>query len=221
MFLLWCLVFLYFGISVFRYFGIPLYRSLIILDFPDNPCRHSAHYGLAWYIFCNDGTCRYDSMAADGNAGQYDGIGTNPYVVANDDGAGAYPLLVYTAHSVLKVMVQRRHRDALCQVDVVTYADGTNDGAVDADARMVANGDIAHGIVDAAERLNDAAPAQPETAVGWRVHAYAVVYLRAAAAMLVEWGQQPDVPAGTGVALVHDEVVKPSFQLWRVAQPGA
>ena len=39
--------------------------------------------------------------------------------------------------------------------------------------------------------------------------------------MLVEWGQQPDVPARTGVALVHDEVVKPSFQLWRVAQPGA
>ena len=153
-------------------------------------------------------------MTTNGDARQDDGIGTNPDVVANDDRLRADTLLVDALGAVFEVMVEGCHCDALCQIDVVADTDRTNDCAVDADAGMVANGDVAHSIVDAAERLDDATLAQPETAIGWRIHAHAPIDFRPAATMLVERCQQADVPSGARIALGHDEVVKESLDVW-------
>ena len=146
-------------------------------------------------------------MTTNGDARQNDSVGTNPYVVANDDRLRADALFVVALGGILDVVVQGCHRDALCQIDVVANADGTNDGTVYSDARVVANRNIAHGVVDAAVRLDDATLAQPETTIGWRVHASAPIDFRSTATMLVEWCQQTDVPSWSCVALVHDKVV--------------
>ncbi len=108
-------------------------------------------------------------------------------------------------------MVQGCDSDALSQVDVATHADGADDGAMNADTGVVANGDVADGIVNTAVRLDDAPPAQPEAPIGWGVHPDAMVYLGAMPTLLVEWSQQPDIPPGTCIALVHDDIVNPSL----------
>ena len=153
-------------------------------------------------------------MTANGDTRQDDRIGTNPYVVANDYGMGADALFIDAFRGVLEVMVQGGHGDALCQIDVVANADGTDNSTMESDAGVVTNGNVANGIVDAAVRLDNATPSQPETTVGWCVHTDAPVYLRPAATMLVEGCQETDIPSWTGVALVHDEVVQESFHPW-------
>ena len=153
-------------------------------------------------------------MAAYGHTWQNHHVGTNPHVVAYDHRLGAHALLVYPFGGVAEVVVQGRHRDALRQVDVVANADRADDGVVEADARVVANDDVAHGIVDAAIRLHHASPAQCKLAIGWGVHPHATVYLRPTSTVLVEWRHQPDVPSGTCIPLVHDEIVQPSLQAW-------
>ena len=55
-------------------------------------------------------------------------------------------------------MVERRHRDALCQIDVMTDGDRADDGVMESDAGIVADDDVAHGIVDTAERFHHAVP---------------------------------------------------------------
>ena len=57
-------------------------------------------------------------------------------------------MLVYSFSGISKVMVQGCYGDALCQIDVMTYADWSYDGAMYANTRIVSNSDIAHGIVD-------------------------------------------------------------------------
>ena len=98
-------------------------------------------------------------MAANGDAGQDDGIGTYPDVIADDYRIGADALFVDAPAGVCKVVVQGGDGDALRQIDVLTDADRPDDGTVDADAGMVANIDVADGIVDTAERLYDTLPA--------------------------------------------------------------
>ena len=153
-------------------------------------------------------------MTANGDARKDDGIGTNPYIVANDYRLGIDALLINAFRGVLEIMVQGGHRDALRQVDVVANADRTDDGAMEPDAGIVTNGNVANSIVDATVRFDDTSLAQPETTIGWCIQTDAPVDFRPAATMLVEGCQQADIPSWTGVALVHDEVVQESFYSW-------
>lgn len=164
-------------------------------------------------VLCHYGSGSYHAVAAYGDSGQYDGVGTYPHIVADDDGARRDALLVDALGGIEELVVQRRDDDALRQIDVAADAHRTDDGVVDADAGVVANGDVTHGIVDAAVRLDDAVATQTEAAIGWGVHSDAGVNLRPASAILVERGQQADVPSRPGVALVHDDEVEPALQL--------
>ena len=141
----------------------------------DNFCRNATNQCVVGHVLSDDGTCCYHTVTTNGDARQYDGIGTNPDIVANDNWICANSLFVNAFCGVFEVVVQCGHCDALCKIDVVANADGTNDGTVYSDARVVANSNIAHGVVDAAVRLDDATLAQPETTIGWRVHASAPV----------------------------------------------
>ena len=96
-------------------------------------------------------------MTANRYSRQYDGIGTNPYVFFDDYGFRRDALFVDTLCRVGVVVVQRCDGYALSQVYVITDADRSYDGAVQPYAGVVANDDIAHGIVDAAVRLHHAA----------------------------------------------------------------
>ena len=180
--------------------------------------RDATDNGLWGNVLGDDGTGSNDGVVADVDTREDDGIGSNPYVVANDHGAGADALLVDALGGIVEVVVEGCDSDALCQIDVAADGDGPDDGAMDADAGMVADEDIAHGVVDAAEGLDDATLAEAELSVGRGVHSHAAVYLGATAAMLVEWCQKADVPTGTCIALVHDEVVEELLEFRTVAK---
>ena len=116
-------------------------------------------------------------MATNGNTRKDNGIGTNPYIVANHYRLGADTLLIDALSGIAEVMIQCRNSDALCKVDMIANADRSDNRTVDADAGMVAYDDIAHRIIDTAERFDDTSLAQPETAIGRCVHAGTPIYL--------------------------------------------
>ena len=163
-------------------------------------------------VFGDNSAGRHHAVTANGDSGQYDGVGTYPNVIADDDRLGGNALLVNTHGRVAEIVVQRSHCDTLCQIDVAAYAYRTDDGTVNADARIIANGDVAYSIIDAAIRLNDAMTPQSEPAVGGRVHSYAMVYLRTVPPVLIQGSQKPYVPPRACVALVHYQKVQPFLQ---------
>ena len=55
-------------------------------------------------------------------------------------------------------MVQCCHHHALCQVDVAADAHGADDGVVESYSCVVADADIAYGIVHAGKVFNHASP---------------------------------------------------------------
>ena len=98
-------------------------------------------------------------MPTDSYTWKDDGISTNPYIVANDHWLGADTLFVDAFRGVFEVVVEGCHRDALCQIDVIANADRTNDCAVNTDAGVIANGNVANSTVDSTIRLDNATPA--------------------------------------------------------------
>ena len=81
---------------------------------------------------------------------QYYRIGAYPHIVAYDDRLRTDSLLVNSLGGILKVVIESRHRDALCQVHMIANAHGPYHRTMDADAGVVAYHHIAHSIVDAA-----------------------------------------------------------------------
>ena len=114
-------------------------------------------------------------MITNGDAWQNDGVGTYPHIVSNDNGIGGNALLVNSFSGFLKVVIECCDGDALCQIDVAADSDRADDGVVYPNAGMVADNDIAHRIVNTAERLHHAVTSQRETAVGRGVHAHGAV----------------------------------------------
>ena len=110
-------------------------------------------------------------------------------------------------------MIEGCHRDALCQIDVASDVYRSDDGTMQANAGITANGDIAHSIVDAAIGFNDTVSSQPEATIGRSVHPDAMVDFRPTTTTLIQRCQQPDIPARTGIALIHDEEIETSLQL--------
>ena len=94
----------------------------------------TSHEGVGRHVFGDHGTGGDDAVGTDMDAGQDDGVGTYPYVVADVDGPRLDTLLVDALVAVLKAVVQGRHRDALGQVDVAADGDGADDGVMNADA---------------------------------------------------------------------------------------
>ena len=182
-------------------------------------CRRASHNRVWRHVASDDGTGCHHGMTAYAHTGQHYGIGTDPYVVGNADGACLDALPVDALRCVYETVVQRCHNHALGQVDMAADIDGAYHGVVQTYACVVAYDDIAHGVVDTAEALDNAAPSKLKATVGWGVHAHAAINLAAAAAVLVEWGQQSDIPAWTGITLVHYDHVKPSLQSRVVIQP--
>ena len=125
----------------------------------------------------NDGTGGNDRVAANGNTRQNDGTGTNPYIVVNADGRCGHALLVDAPCGVAEVVVEGCDDHALRHVDMAADTHRTDDRGVEADAGVVADDHVAHGIVDAAERLDNAPASQPEAAIGWGVQSYRAVNL--------------------------------------------
>ena len=83
-------------------------------------------------------------------ARQYDSIRSYPYVVTYHDRSCADALLVNSSVRISKVMIQCRRRYALRQVYVIANAYGANHCTVDANARIVTNGHVAHRIINTA-----------------------------------------------------------------------
>jgi hypothetical protein len=77
---------------------------------------------------------------------------------------------------------------------------------------MVAYDDVAHSIVDAAERLDNTVIAQRELSVGWGIHPYRTVDDTVLSPVLIEWSQHTDKPPGTRLNLVHYHSVNQSLQ---------
>ena len=115
---------------------------------------------------------------------------------------------------VAKVVIQGCHRNALCQVDVTADSYGADDGVVQTDAGIVADDNVAHRVVDAAEGFDDAVIAQREASIGWGIHADGMVNYRVVPTVLIEWSQQANVPSWPRLHLVHDEPVEQLFKLW-------
>jgi hypothetical protein len=95
----------------------------------------------------------------------------------------------------------------LGQIDVTADGHWTDDGIVETYPRVVANDDVANGMINTGKRLDDRMGAKAETAVGWRVHPNTPVNLRTTTTMLVQRSYQPHVPTGTCIALIHDQIV--------------
>ena len=91
---------------------------------------------------------------------------------------------------------------------MVADGDWADDGVMQSDSGVVANNDVAYGIVDAAEGFYYAVLTKVEASIGWCVHTDGMVYFRTTSPMLVQWCQQSDVPPWPCVALVHDEIVE-------------
>ena len=60
----------------------------------DNFCRYATCQRVGWHILGDYRPCCNDGMMANRYARQYDGIGTNPHIVANDYGFGSDALLI-------------------------------------------------------------------------------------------------------------------------------
>jgi hypothetical protein len=121
--------------------------------------RNTTNNGVVGYVFGDDGPCCYHTMPTDSYTWKDDGISTNPYIVANNHWLGADTLYVDAFRGVFEVVVEGCHCDTLRQIDVIANADRTNDCAVNTDAGVIANGNVANSIVDATIRLDNATPA--------------------------------------------------------------
>ena len=72
---------------------------------------------------------------------------------------------------------------------MIANGDRSDNRIVQSDAGIVADNDIAHGVVDAAERFHHTVPTQCKASVGRGIHPDGRVYLGSASPMLVEWSQ--------------------------------
>ena len=92
-------------------------------------------------------------MVTNRNAWQYHGIRSNPYVILDGYGIGAYTLLVYPFVGVVKIVVQCCYGNALRSVYMVTNLYWTDNRIVQTYSGVIANQHIAHSIVDAGKRF--------------------------------------------------------------------
>ena len=139
---------------------------------PDDSARYATNQCVFRNIAGYHGTGSNDDMTADGDTGQDDGIGTNPHIIAYDNRFGGDALLVNPFRCIFKIVVQCCHRNALCQIHMTAYRDRPDNRIVNANAGVVANDNIAHGIVDAAERLYYTMSPQRKLPKGWGVHSH-------------------------------------------------
>jgi len=79
----------------------------------DNFCRYPCYKRVGWYILGYYCSCSHYAMVTNRNAWQYHGVRTNPYVILDGYGIGAYTLLVYPFVGVIKIVVQCRYGNAL------------------------------------------------------------------------------------------------------------
>lgn len=104
---------------------------------------------MGWYILCDYRPSSHNAMCTDSDARQYHSVSTNPYIVIYHHGFRTDALFVNPFGSVLKIVIQGCHCDALCQVDVIADAYWSYYRTMNTYARVVANGYITHRIVDA------------------------------------------------------------------------
>lgn len=124
-------------------------------------------------------------MASDIHSRKDHGVGAYPHVVLYSHLFSRDPLFVYSLVRIGEIMIESCHGDALGKVYMVAYRYRADNCAVEAYAAVVAYNHVAHSIVDATERLYDAAIAERETSV-WRcVHTHAAVYYGVLASVLV------------------------------------
>ena len=151
-------------------------------------------------------------MAADGDTRQYDGISTYPHVIANGNGLCRDTLLVDAQLRIVEVMIEGCHGNALCQIDMTTDSDWPYDGVVQANTCVVADDNIAYGIVDTGERFDYATGPQGEAAIGWSVHPHGTVDDRTTSTMLIEGSYHTYIPSRTSLRRMHDKPVNQFFQ---------
>jgi hypothetical protein len=72
---------------------------------------------------------------------------------------------------------------------------------------MIADDDIADGIVDAGPRFDNIIVTKTELTVGWCVHPDRTVYHGVSAPVLVKGSQHSDIPSRPCLHLIHDEPV--------------
>ena len=130
---------------------------------------------MVWYIFCYNSTSRYHAVLSDVNTRKDYGISSNPNIIADGNRCCTDTLFVNALFLVFEVVIECCHSNTLCQVDMITYGNRTDNRVMQSNPCIVAYDNIPNGIVDTDKRLNHGIVPKPELAIGWSVHSYRTV----------------------------------------------
>ena len=131
-------------------------QYLFSYQFLNDSCRDTSNDTAIRHILGDNSPCGDNTVGANGHTRQYDGVGSYPDIIADDDLLCRDAQFVNPSARVLKIVVQGRNSDTLSQMHMTANGDRTNNSVMQADARIVTDDNVAHGIIDAAEGLHDA-----------------------------------------------------------------
>ena len=158
-------------------------------------------------------------MIPDSDPWQNHGIRTNPDVIPDGDRLCRNSLLIDSPVRILKIMIQRRYSNPLCQIHMIANSHRADDGIMQSHSGVVADDHIAPRIIDAGTRFHNRIIAQRECTLRRCVHPSRAMNHRMLPPMLVQWRQQSDEPSWSCLHLVHNHPVKELLPLRIVLEP--
>ena len=144
----------------------------MISDLLDDLGRNSCHERVGGDILGDYSARSNNAMGTDSDARNNRNIGPNHHVVFYDNWFDGDTLSIDRLVGIIEVMNQGGNDCPLPSATVITNGYRTDDGLVKANPGVVANYDIAYGIVDTSKRFHNTVITKGELSVWGSVHSY-------------------------------------------------